>query len=130
MNKPLKHLLFRYELAFLLLLLVTGALGGLWAYYWQQTSAESVRLSQLHNSAQQIRTDLFRQIKEVTWARLKEDPEALQLYSGFSRKIDQYFKQLESSSVDEAEKNAIQQVTESYRVIEKDMNKIFTDPYM
>ena len=130
MNKPLKHLLFRYELAFLLLLLVTGALGGLWAYYWQQTSAESVRLSQLHNSAQQIRTDLFRQIKEVTWARLKEDPEALQLYSGFSRKIDQYFKQLQSSSVDEAEKNAIQQVTESYRVIEKDMNKIFTDPYM
>ncbi len=132
MNKPLKlkHLLFRYELAFLLLLLVTGALGGLWAYYWQQTSAESVRLGQLSDAAQQIRTDLFRQIKEVTWARLKEDPEALQLYSGFSRKIDRNFNQLKAASVDDSEKKAIVQITESYRIIEKDMNKIFTDPYM
>jgi len=96
MNKhlKLKHLLFRYELAFLVLLLVTGALGGLWVYYWQQTSAESFRIGQLRNAAQQIRTDLFRQIKEVTWARLKEDPKALKLYANFSRKIDKNFSLL------------------------------------
>ncbi len=126
----LKQLLFRYELAFLLLLLVTGALGGLWVYYWQQNSAESLRIGQLRNSAHQIRTDLFRQIKEVTWARLKEDPEALQLYSNFSRKIDKNFSKLKNKSIDDEEKEAIDQVIGSYRIIEKDMNKIFTDPYM
>lgn len=130
MNKPLKSLLLRYELAFLLLLLLTGALGGLWAYYWQQTSAESVRLGQLRNAAQQIRTDMFRQIKEVTWARLKDDPDALQLYAGFSRKIDQNFTRLRKVSNSSGEKQAIDQVVEAYRVLEKDMNKIFTDPYM
>ncbi len=132
MKKPLKlkQLLLRYELAFLLLLLVTGALGGMWAYYWQQTSAESVRLGQLNDAAQQIRTDLFRQIKEVTWARLKEDPEALKLYSTYSRKIDRNFRQLKDTSNDNSEKKAIEQIRESYRIIEKDMNKIFTDPYM
>ncbi|MFK8068850.1 MAG: ATP-binding protein [Gammaproteobacteria bacterium] len=129
MSRPLKQLLLRYEMAFLLLLLVTGALGGLWVYYWQQTSSESVRLEQLRHTAQQIQTDLFRQIKEVTWARLRDDPEALELYSSFSRKIDGNFNRLRKGSVVD-EKNAIGQIAESYRFIEKDMNKIFTDPYM
>ncbi len=126
----LKQLLFRYELAFLVLLLVTGALGGLWVYFWQQTSAESVRLSHLRSSGQQIQTDLFRQIKEVTWARLKEDPEALQLYSNFSRQIADNFSLLRKFANDDAEKVALDKVVKSYRIIEKDMNKIFTDPYM
>ncbi len=130
MNRPLKHLLFRYELAFLLLLVVTGSLGGLWAHYWQQSSAESVRLGQLRDAAQQIRTDLFRQIKEVSWARLREDPDAIHLYSKFSRKIDNNFSRLRKISADEKEEKAIDQISEAYRVIKKDMNKIFTDPYL
>lgn len=130
MSRPLRHLLFRYELAFLILLLVTGALAGLWAYYWQQTSAESIRLGEMRNAGHQIRTDMFRQIKEVTWARLKDDPEALQLYVEFSRKIEKNVASLDRLAVDNTEQEAINAVVNAYRVIGKDMNKIFTDPYM
>lgn len=130
MSRPLRHLLIRYELAFLVLLLVTGALAGLWAYYWQTTSAELVRLGHLRDAGHQIRTDMFRQIKEVTWARLKDDPEALQLFVEFSRKIDKNFSELDNFSTLAEEKQAVTVVIDAYRVIGKDMNKIFTDPYM
>ncbi len=61
--ESLRSLLLIHELAFLLLVIVTGALAGMWAYFWQQTSIESVRLSTMTSSAQLIRSDLFRQIK-------------------------------------------------------------------
>ncbi|MGH8480308.1 MAG: hypothetical protein ACREXK_12210 [Gammaproteobacteria bacterium] len=43
----LKRLLLAYELALMLLVVVTGMLGGLWAYFWSQTTRESFRLGTL-----------------------------------------------------------------------------------
>ena len=49
--KSLKNLIFRHEIAILILVAVTGLIGGLSAYFWQQNSAESVRI----NSAPRIK---------------------------------------------------------------------------
>jgi signal transduction histidine kinase len=127
--KSLRSLLLAHELTFLLLVAVTGALAGAWAYFWQKTSAESVRLSQLTYSSLQIRSDLFRQIKEVTYARLADNASALTLYGDYSRRIDKHFNTLWQLSQTPAETAAVQSMQQSYRVLQNDMNNIFSDPY-
>lgn len=119
-----------HEIAFLLLVTVTGLLGGVSAYYWHRYSAESVRINNLIFATEQIRGELFRQIQEAIRARLLEDAGALELYGEYSRSIDQHFNNLRRNSNSGAEDLAIQDLQSSYREIQKDMNKIFTDPYM
>lgn len=129
-TQSLRRLLLSHEIAFLLLVIVTGAIGGLWAYFWQQTSAESVRLNRLAHTAEEIRTVLFRQIKEVALARLRDDPGAQQVYSAFSKDIGQNFNTLRRLSNSRAEDYAIQDVQQAYRKLQSDMNKIFEDSYL
>ncbi len=128
--RSLRRLLLAHELALLFLIIVTGALGYAWAYFWQETSDESVRLNELAYTAQRIRSDLFRQIKEVTLARLMEDPAAMRLYRRYSRRIDKQFNTLRQNSQTRNEGMAIQELQLAYRVIQKDMNAIFADPYV
>ncbi len=127
--RSLRSLLLAHELAFLFLVIVTGALGGVWAYFWQKTSAESVRINQLTYSSLQIRSDLFRQIKEVTYARLSGNADALSLYGEYSRRIDKHFNTLRQLSQSAEEDAAVQDMQRSYRVLQNDMNNIFSDPY-
>ncbi|MGH8646232.1 MAG: ATP-binding protein [Gammaproteobacteria bacterium] len=129
-TRSLRRLLLAHELALLFLIIVTGALGYGWGYFWQETSDESVRLNELAYTAQRIRSDLFRQIKEVTLARLMEDPAAMRLYRRYSRRIDKQFNTLRQNSQTRSEGMAIQELQLAYRVIQKDMNAIFTDPYV
>lgn len=126
----LKRLLLVHELTFLLLVVVTGTLGGLWAYFWHDTTAESVRINQMYYAAQQVRGDLFRQIKDVYMAKLLEDPAAMRAYSDYSRRIDRHFNVLRRRSTSRTEDQAVQAMQQAYRVIQKDMNKIFADPYL
>ncbi len=128
--KSLRNLLIIHEVAFVLLVAVTGLLGGLSAYFWQQYSAESERINNLIFGIEQIRGALFRQIQEAIRARLLEDVGALELYGEYSRTIDQQFNQLRQNSKSTDEDMATQDLQASYREIQKDMNKIFTDPYM
>ena len=126
----LRNLLIIHEIAFLLLVAVTGLLGGLAAYFWQQYSAESVRINNLVYGIEHIRGELFRQIQTAIRARLLEDPKALELYGEYSRNIDKQFNTLRQNSDSHDEDTAINDLQASYREIQKDMNKIFTDPYM
>jgi signal transduction histidine kinase len=121
----LRRLLLSHELAFVLLVVVMGILSGFWAYFWQQTSEETVRYS-----LEQIRSNLFRQIKEVALARLMEDPRAVQVYTEYSRTIDKQFNTLRQLSREREEDEAVQRLQKSYRVLQKDMNNIFADPYL
>jgi len=126
----LRNLLIIHEIAFLFLVTVTGLLGGLAAYFWQQYSAESVRINNLVYGTEHIRGELFRQIQTAIRARLLEDMKALELYGEYSRSIDKEFNTLMRNSGSHDEDQAIHDLQGSYREIQKDMNKIFTDPYM
>lgn len=127
--KSLKNLIFRHEIAILFLVAVTGLLGGLSAYFWQQNSAESVRINAMFYLTEQIRGELYAQIQEMIRARVLEDPRALEAYPEYSRSISERFNELRQRSQSREEDIAIQELNLSYREIQGDMNKIFDDPY-
>ncbi len=129
-NQSLRRLLLTHELVFLILVIVAGLLGGIWAYFWQETSAESIRLNGLAHVAQEIRSDLFRQINEVALARLRDDPSAQIVHLEYTRSIKLGFNQLRQRSVSRAEAYAIQALQQAYSAIQVDMNEIFDDPYL
>src|SRR3989304_2747790 len=128
--KSLKNLLSVHEIAFLFLVAVTGLLGGMTAYFWQVNSTESVRINALIYRTEQIRGEFFGQVQEVIRARVLEDPRAYDLYSDYSRRIDDHFNKLRNEAALRTEDEAIQGLQQSYREIQKDMNKIFSDPYL
>ncbi len=128
-KQSLKTLLLRHEIALLLLVVSTGLLTGMATYYWQQTSAESVRLNNLIYITEQIRGELFRQIQEVIRARVLEDPRAVALYKEYSQEIERDFNQLRRNAMTREENIAVQGMQKSYREIQADMNKISNDPY-
>ena len=128
-KQSLRRLLLSHEIALLLLVVVTGLLTGAATYFWQQTSAESVRINNMSYITEQLRGELFRQIQEAIRARVLEDPRAVKLYSEYSRQIGRGFNQLRRNSVSHEEDLAVQGMEKSYREIQQDMNKITTDPY-
>jgi signal transduction histidine kinase len=134
MNKPpgqsLRSLLLGYELAFLGLVLVTGAMGGLWAYFWQQTAAESLRLNAFADTAEEIRATVFQQIKDVALARLRDDPAAIEVNAEYYRRIQGHFNSLRRQSTARAEDYAIQSMQEAYGRLQADLQAVFDDPYM
>ncbi len=128
--KSLSNLLLIHEIAFLLLVAVTGIIGGMSAYFWQKNSAESVRINELKSVTEQVRSSLFRQIQAAIRVRVLEDSKSLDVYAEYSRLIDKQFNNLRNTADSREENEAIQDLQESYREIQKDMNKIFTDPYI
>jgi len=128
-SRSLKQVLLTHELALCLLVVLTGLLAGVSAYYWQETSRQSLRIARMTNAAQEIRTHLFRQVKEVSWARLLRDADAAGVYNRFSREIDRHFNVLRQSTESRDEDVAVQGLQKSYRRLQLDMNKIFVDTY-
>ena len=124
----LKGLLLLNESTFLLLVLVTATLTGLWAWFWTQSSQEAARIETLARLAERVRGDMYRQLHEVTHARLTENPAALQVYSGYRRRIVERFARLRVLSRDESERAAVDYLHDAYEVVLEDMEKVFTDP--
>lgn len=129
-SHSLRRLLIGYELAFLALVLVTGAMGGLWAYFWQQTAAESLRLNALADTAEEIRATVFRQFKDVALARLRDDPAAATVQTDYYRRIQEHFNSLRQRTAARAEDYAIQHMQEAYGRLQADMQAAFEDPYL
>lgn len=75
--RSLKKLILGHEIAILFLVTVTGLIGGLSAYFWQQNSAESVRINAMFYFTEQIRGELYAQIQTMIRARVLQDPRAL-----------------------------------------------------
>ncbi len=128
--KSLKILIFRHEIAILFLVAVMGLLGGISAFFWQQNSAESVRINAMFYLTEQIRGELYAQIQEMIRARVLEDSNALKAYPEYSRSISERFNQLRRRSGSHEEDLAIQELNLSYREIQIDMNNIFSNPYI
>ena len=126
----LRRLLLSHELAFLVLVIVTGGIGGAWAYFWQQTSTETLRLTAMQDAAQEIRTLLFRQIQEVALAKLRADPAAPQVYANYYDDIQGRFNLLRQNSASRAEDYATQHLQEAYGQLQSQLNGIFEDSYL
>ncbi len=129
-TRSLKEIIFRHEVAILFLVMVTGLIGGLSAYFWQRNSIESVRINAMFYFTEQIRGELYAQIQEMIRARVLEDPHALDVYPKYSRSISERFNELRRRSSSREEDIAIQELNLSYRKIQRDMNNIFNDPYI
>lgn len=92
--RSLKGLLLTYETALLLLVIVTGAMGGLWTYFWWQSSRESGRLNALLFDAQQIRGDLYSQLRLVNRSVRLGEPVTTDTYEALAGRIDERFTDL------------------------------------
>lgn len=128
--KSLKSLLLLQETALLLLVIVTGALGGMWAYFWLQSSHTSVRLNAMLYEAQQIRGDLYTQVKAVNRARLLEDNNALANYQNYAKRIDDRFQRLKQHIQTGNEQVVFDYMQNTYKTLRTDMDKITSDPYL
>jgi signal transduction histidine kinase len=126
--RSLKGLLLLNDTAFLLLVLATAALSGLWAHFSTQSSREAVRINTLVQESERIRGDMYRQLHEVTHARLTENPGALRVYADYRSRIADHFAQLSALARDEGERGAIAYLHDTYGVVHQDMDKVFTDP--
>ncbi len=127
--RSLKGLLLFNETVFLLLVVATGVLGGVWAHFWQQSSEEGLRINALSHDAEQIRGDMYRQLKEVNRARLTEDQSALTVYASYATRIEKLFDNLTTRATDDSEQLAITFMQQSFEVVRADMDKVFTNPF-
>ena len=125
----LKGLLLFNESAFLVLVLVTATLTGLWAWFWTQSSQEVARIEELARLAERVRGNMYRQLHEVTHARLTENPAVLRVYAGYREQIAGHFTKLRVLVRDEDERAAVDYLHDAYVVVLDDMEKVFADPY-
>jgi signal transduction histidine kinase len=114
----------------LVLVAVTGAMGGAWAYFWQQTSTETLRLHALRDAAQDIRTLLYRQIQEAAISRLREEPTAQSVYTQYYQDIQAGFNSLRQQSGSRGEDYAIQRLQEAYGQLQSELQTVFADSYL
>ena len=127
-RRSLSQVLLVHEIAFLFLVATTGLLSGLSAYFWQKTSTESIRINNSIYLSEQIRGELYRQLQEVTRARLAQETQAMAMYYEYSKRIGRHFNQLRRTSLTRAEDEATQALQQSYRKIQGDMYRMFSDP--
>ncbi len=116
MTKPrsLKDLLLIHELAFVLLVILAGAAGGIGIHLWDNSLQESQRINQLVQEIQQTRGDLYRQMKELFDAYFLDDPTAEEEYKAYTESIEMHFVQLRKLAEGEEEQNAINELHASY----------------
>ncbi|NIR28342.1 MAG: HAMP domain-containing protein [Gammaproteobacteria bacterium] len=128
--RSLRTLMLAHELALLLLATVSVALAAIWGYLWYDFAQESMRISQMVEEAQQANSALYRQVKDVTRARLTEDPMAMDLYQRYTRRVKGHLTVLRRDAAGRDELYAVQRMDRAYRVVQQDMNKVFVNPYI
>ncbi|MDP2247746.1 MAG: HAMP domain-containing protein, partial [Nitrosomonadales bacterium] len=127
MSKPrsLKDLLLIHELAFILLVVLAGAAGGIGIHLWDQSSRESQRINLLVQEIQQTRGDLYRQMKELFDAYFLNDEKAEEEYNAYTVSIEQHFVKLRELAEGEEELTAIRDLKASYEAFLTKTRPIF-----
>ena len=130
-NRPqsLRRLLLTHEIAFVILVIMSGALGVTWAYLWQQWSEESIRLNHLTHTALEIRSLLFKQFQEVSVAGLREDPKVLKLNSDYVGTIQELFNELRRKSAFRGEDYAVQRMQSALSLLQADLRETLKDSF-
>ncbi|THF66791.1 MAG: HAMP domain-containing protein, partial [Methylophaga nitratireducenticrescens] len=83
-----------HELSFVVLIVMTALMSFNWAFAWQKSSEESLRLSSMNTHVQHLRGDLYRQLKEVFDVVFLNDALAIEEYYQFRNQIDGYLLRL------------------------------------
>ncbi|HWN29949.1 MAG TPA: ATP-binding protein [Burkholderiales bacterium] len=115
--RSLKHLMLFYALGYLLLVLASGALGGAGLYLWHQSSEESLRINSMVGEIQEMRGNLYRQVKEVFDAVFLNDPDAARQYQEYQKRIELHLENLDSVAAYNEEHEAINRLREAYNII-------------
>ena len=125
----LRRLLLVHELAFLILVIITGGLAAVWGYLWQQSSIETIRLHGMSHTAEEIRSLAFKQMHEVTAAALRENPATRELDTGYLKTIQELFNELRRSSAHRAEDYAVQGMQTAFSLLQSNLRATLADPY-
>jgi signal transduction histidine kinase len=127
-TRSLRGVLFLHHSAFVLLLGVTAGLGIMAALFWRGATNELLDLSASLQTAQHIRGDVFRQIREIYTARLVKDPNAADSYWKNLYEIDQRFYDLEHRLREGDERQSLESMRLAYETMQSVMNKVFAVP--
>lgn len=110
----LQATLLLHELSFILLVLITAVVGIVWSLSWQKSSEESLRIGSMNTTMQNVRGEVYRQLKEVFDATFLHDNDASNEYLLYTNKIHSYFLDLTLLATDEKELGAIKLVDDAY----------------
>ncbi len=127
--QSLRRVLLVHEITFVFLVVVSGVLGATWAWLWQQWSEESIRLNLLSHTAQEIRTQLFKQIQEVSVAALREDARAAEINSDYVGRIQELFNELRRQSAHRGEDYAVQAMQTAFSLLQANLRETLGDSF-
>jgi C4-dicarboxylate-specific signal transduction histidine kinase len=117
--------LFLHHTAFVLLVGVTAGLGIMATLFWRGATTELLELNNMLQTAQHIRGDIFRQIREISTLQLMQDPSATDNYWKQFYEIDQSFYDLDLQVREGAEREALDIMRHAYETMQSEMNKHF-----
>ena len=110
----LQAALLFHELSFVLLVVITATVGIFWSVSWQQSSADALRISSMNTTMQNIRGEVYRQLKEVFDASFLYDHDAVDEYQAYTTIIKDELRTLDSYAFDQQEKQATANVSTAY----------------
>ena len=106
--------LLLHELSFILLVLITASVGIAWSSSWQKNSEESLRIGAMNTAMQNIRGDVYRQLKEVFDASFLQDTDAIDEYKEYTKSIHIYLQELQQLANDNQELRTIESIYDAY----------------
>jgi signal transduction histidine kinase len=106
-----------YATGYLALVLAAGAVGGAGMYFLREASKESARINGIVNEVQDMRGNLYRQVKEVFDGAFLNDPYATQQYLQYQRRIEQHLARIQAAPLNTREREAMDRLEAAYRTV-------------
>ncbi len=124
----LKGLLLAHNLAFLLLIVVTGVMGWVGVGLRQQAAEEAIRLNTLMTQVQEARGDVYRQMTEVFNHHFLAAPHAVTEYLGIGQRLARTFLRMDDTARSADERAAIDELKASYQQVRSRTDEIMANP--
>lgn len=119
--------LLLHEISFILLVLITASVGIAWSSLWQKSSEESLRIGAMNTAMQNIRGDVYRQLKEVFDASFLHDSDAIDEYQEYTHSIHVYLQELQGLTNESQERQVVASISSSYDAFYQQTIRIFDE---
>lgn len=126
--KSLHDLLLTYQLGLLLLLLVSGLIGGVGLYYWQQAFRQLLRVDSMTQYAHETRGHLYRQMKEVFDAAFLQDDDAMRQYEEYGKLVENDLAALKSAAKTDREQQGVKHLRDAYYAVRTQADALIRNP--